>query len=82
MWDEQFEVLLRQHLFFLPAEQELVPDLDLREFGLDSLGVVDLLVALESTYDFRLTDDYMSMDTFMTPGTLWDTISRVRGVVI
>ncbi len=82
MWDEQFEVLLRQHLFFLPAEQELVPELDLREFGLDSLGVVDLLVALESAYDFRLTDDYMSMDTFATPGTLWDTISSVRGAVI
>jgi diaminopimelate decarboxylase len=43
MWDERFEVLVRKYLFFLAADEELRPGLDLREFGLDSLGVVDLL---------------------------------------
>jgi acyl carrier protein len=80
MWDKQFELLLRQYLFFLPADDELIPDLDLREFGLDSLGVVDLLVSLESAYGVHLTDDFLSMDTFTTPAVLWDALSDIRDI--
>jgi acyl carrier protein len=78
MWNEQFEVLLRTHLPFLPDDQELRPALDLREFGLDSMGAVDLLVALESEYCIRLTDDILSMATFATPGVLWAALDEVR----
>lgn len=82
MWDERFEVLLRGYLPFLPADEKLLPDLDLREFGLDSLGVVDLLVCVESEYDVRLNDDVLSMDTFQTPALLWATLSRIAGVTV
>jgi acyl carrier protein len=78
MWNEQFEVLLRTHLPFLPEDQELRPELELREFGLDSMGVVDLLVSIESEYCVRLTDDVLSMDTFATPGVLWATLDEIR----
>jgi acyl carrier protein len=80
MWNEQFEGLLRAHLPFLPADEELGPELDLREFGLDSLGVVDLLVSLETEFRVRLTDDVLSMDTFATPGVLWETVDGIRQV--
>lgn len=77
MWDEQFETLLRSHLPFLEASEELVGDLSLREFGLDSLGVVDLLVSLEEAYDVRLRDDDLRMDTFAAPSVLWAALSRL-----
>ena len=80
MWDKQFENMLRQYLFFLSADQELRPDLDLREFGLDSLGVVDLLVSLECTYGVQMTDDLLSMDTFKTPALLWNTLSGIQDI--
>jgi nodulation protein F len=75
MWDEQFEILIRKHLPFLSADEDIHPDLNLREFGLDSLGVVDLLVSLESTYGIRLVDDALSIETFATPGVLWSAFS-------
>jgi acyl carrier protein len=78
MWNERFEVLLRTHLPFLPDDQELCPELDLRGFGLDSMGVVDLLVALETEYCIRLTDDILSMDTFATPGVLWAALDEIQ----
>lgn len=78
MWDERFESLLRSHLPFLTRAEELRPELELREFGLDSLGVVDLLVSLESEYDVRLTDDILSMDTFATPDTLWTALTTLQ----
>jgi [acyl-carrier-protein] S-malonyltransferase len=78
MWDVQFEALLRSYLPFLPADEELRPELALREFGLDSLGVVDLLVSLESAYDIRLADDHLCMDTFSTPAVLWNALSEIQ----
>jgi acyl carrier protein len=80
MWNERFEDLLRAHLPFLPGDQELRPELDLREFGLDSMGVVDLLVSLESEYCVRLTDDMLSIDTFATPGALWEALHEIQRV--
>jgi acyl carrier protein len=80
MWNKQFELLLRKYLFFLPADEEILPDLDLREFGLDSLGVVDLLVSLESAYDVRLPEDLLSMETFTTPAVLWEALSDIRDI--
>lgn len=78
MWDERFEDLLRTHLPFLPDDQEIRPELDLREFGLDSMGVVELLVTLESEYCVRLTDELLSMATFATPGVLWATLDEIQ----
>jgi acyl carrier protein len=74
-WDEQFESILRGHLPFLPSGEPLDPGQDLRAAGLDSLGAVDLLVALESAYDVRLGEEAMSMDTFATPAALWNTLA-------
>jgi acyl carrier protein len=82
VWDEQFEALLRSYLPFLPAGEELSPDLDMREFGLDSLGVVDLLVSLENTYDVRMTDEILSMDTFSTPAVLWRALSEIQDAAV
>jgi acyl carrier protein len=78
MWDEKFETLLRHHLPFLPEDEDLYQGLDLREFGLDSLGVVDLLVSLESSYGVQLTDDILSKDTFTTPAALWDALEGLQ----
>jgi acyl carrier protein len=75
MWDSQFEELLRQFLPFLPAEEQLTSSAQLREFGLDSLAMVELLSALENAYQVRFEDDALTLETFETPGTLWETLS-------
>ena len=80
MWDNQFEDILRQHLPFLPAVDALAEDASLTNYGLDSMGIVDLLTTLESRYDVAFVDDALTMQTFATPGTLWRTLSALRPV--
>ncbi|QUQ65435.1 acyl carrier protein [Kutzneria sp. CA-103260] len=75
MWDEQYEKLIRQYLPFLPADEPLDPDTDLRDFGLDSLGIVDVLSALEQTFQIRFTEDLLTAETFRTPKVLWTAVS-------
>lgn len=75
MWDLQFEELVRRQLPFLPTDEELHGDSSLREFGLDSLGTVELLSALESAYQIRFSDDALTLETFATPMVLWEALS-------
>jgi acyl carrier protein len=79
MWDEQFVTILRQHLPFMADDEQLTPDTSLRDLGLDSLGTVELLAALESAYDVRFVDDDLSMETFATPAVLWAALTRMAG---
>lgn len=71
MWDEKFEDIVRRHLPFLGADEELAGDAPLRDLGLDSLGAVELLSALEHAYDLRFHEDALTLETFATPDRLW-----------
>ncbi|MFR9800619.1 phosphopantetheine-binding protein [Streptomyces sp. MS06] len=79
MWDEKFEETLRKHLPFLGDGEALDSSAALRDLGLDSLGTVDLMAALESAYDVRFVDDALTMENFSTPGTLWESLSGLAG---
>ncbi|MFC4565989.1 acyl carrier protein [Nocardiopsis mangrovi] len=75
MWDEQFESILREHLPFLPADEEIRKDMSLMDAGLDSMGIVELLSKLEAAYDVRFQDEALALETFENAGTLWNTVS-------
>ena len=75
MWDQKFEEALRRYLPFLGTDEPLNKDIDLRDLGLDSLAIVELLASLENLYDVRFVDEALAMETFQTPGVLWTTLS-------
>ncbi|MFP3992321.1 acyl carrier protein [Streptomyces sp. E11-3] len=76
-WDQQFEETLREYLPFLAADEQLSPDTNMRDMGLDSLGTVELMGSLENTYDVRFVDDALNLDTFATPAVLWEALSKM-----
>lgn len=75
-WDETFEQILRDHLPFLGPDEQITDDLPLREHGLDSLAVVDLLVVLEGAYAMRMRPEDLTLESFATPGTLWRVLTE------
>lgn len=78
MWDDKFEEVLRRHLPHLPADEELEADMRLRDLGLDSVAMVELLSTVEGLYQVRFADDALTPETFETPGTLWRTLDASR----
>ncbi|KJE21279.1 phosphopantetheine-containing protein [Frankia torreyi] len=78
MLDIHFEELLRQHLPFLPADETLHDNTSLREYGLDSLGTVELLSTLEAEYRIRFSEEALTLETFATPALLWRALSTMR----
>lgn len=79
MWDEKFETTLRKNLPLLSREEELSEELSLYDHGLDSMGTVELLSALEQSYSVKFLDDMLTMETFATPRSLWKALSESIG---
>lgn len=72
----EFQTILRRHLPYA-GPGDLSPDDELTALGLDSMGVVQLLVDLEDSYDQELPDDILDEETFATVGSLWARLSAL-----
>ncbi|MBE1485543.1 phosphopantetheine-binding protein [Plantactinospora soyae] len=79
-WDPEFESELRKHVKLLLGDSPLEADASLVDLGLDSLGMVGLLVDLETLYEIEFPDSSMNLETFATAGNLWGVVSRLRGI--
>ncbi|MEU3457842.1 acyl carrier protein [Micromonospora sp. NPDC006766] len=77
MWDAKFEETLRQFVPFLDDDEPLAPDTSLRDLGLDSMGIIEMMAVLEAEYEVRFRDDMLNMQTFATPGALWGGVSKM-----
>ncbi|MGC5016844.1 acyl carrier protein [Streptosporangium sp. DT93] len=77
MWDERFEAVVRNFLPFLPENGELRPELSLRDFGMDSIAMIDLLAALEREYRVRFASEALNIENFQTPSTVWAALSSM-----
>ncbi|MFC7916791.1 phosphopantetheine-binding protein [Streptomyces sp. NPDC057386] len=73
---QRFQDLIRPFLPYADAG-ELDAGRELAALGLDSMGVVQLLAALEEGYDLEFPDDALNQDTFATVGSLWQTVAGV-----
>jgi acyl carrier protein len=70
----RFLEILKPHLPYAGSD-DLAPTDDLAALGLDSMGVVRLLVDLEENYELDLPDELLTEETFATVGSLWATVA-------
>lgn len=70
----QFQNILRAHLPYADSAEFAAHD-ELAGLGLDSMGVVQLLVDIENGYAIELPDDILDEATFATVGSLWKALA-------
>ncbi|KHD77148.1 hypothetical protein MB27_12860 [Actinoplanes utahensis] len=76
----EFEAVLRQCLDgSIGPDTLLHRDTDLRQFGIDSLAIVRLLVTIEDAFGVIVPDEVISFEIFSSAGTLWDVVSGLAG---
>ncbi|MCX4661914.1 phosphopantetheine-binding protein [Streptomyces sp. SID4919] len=73
----RFQDIVRAYLPYAGAG-ELDASQELAALGLDSMGVVQLLAALEEGYGLEFPDDALDQETFSTVGSLWRMVSEVQ----
>lgn len=76
--DPELDVVLRRHVPNLAADAPLRPDDELRTLGVDSLGMMELVLDLESAHGVVFSDDVLVPETFVTVGALAAVVQRLR----
>jgi acyl carrier protein len=76
-WPPAFESTLRAHLPGLEPSERLDGEVQLVQYGLDSMGTVTLLVDLESALDVQFPDEALVPETFDTAALLWEQTRRL-----
>lgn len=74
----EFLDVLREYLPGLEDAQTPDPDTALTAYGLDSLGSISLMLALEEALDLTFPEEQLSAETFRTARTLWGSICGIR----
>ncbi|MGH3611693.1 MAG: phosphopantetheine-binding protein [Pseudonocardia sp.] len=57
---------MRQQLPALPPDVDVKPGADLAFYGLDSLAVVSVIIALQEAFDVEIPDSALSPENFRT----------------
>ncbi|MGC5015558.1 phosphopantetheine-binding protein [Streptosporangium sp. DT93] len=76
---DRFQSILRAHLPYAETGGLTARD-ELSALGLDSMGVVRLLVDIENRYAVELPDEILDEATFATVGSLWGALSMLMTI--
>ncbi|ADB33186.1 phosphopantetheine-binding protein [Kribbella flavida DSM 17836] len=74
-WPDAFEETVRSLLPAYPAQQPLPPDASFRSVGLDSLGIMTLVMRLQQRFAVRFPPAVVAIANFETPAAAWRTVS-------
>jgi acyl carrier protein len=77
-WPPEFERALRSQLPLLAPETPLDPNVELYDLGLDSLGIVALLSALEAEFDVEFPDEILNRELVDSAQNLWMAVKSLR----
>jgi acyl carrier protein len=77
-WDLVFERIVRDNVPLLTDDVPLIPETKLSDFGLDSLNMLGLMIAVEAEYGIEVPSELLTFRTFTTPRALWTAVRRLR----
>lgn len=79
LFRERFEQVLRRHLRLMATDEPIPVDGDLVSIGLDSAGMINLLLDLEETFAISVPDRLLTPETFRTRATLERVVATLAG---
>ena len=75
---QQIREILAEYGRLAAPASELDEDTNLFAVGLDSVAIVNVLMALEERFDVELPDELLSRRSFSSIGTLEDIVSSLQ----
>jgi acyl carrier protein len=75
--DEKLQGVLRSHLPEATQDGPLAPDSTLVDLGIDSLRLVEFIIALEDSFQIAIPDEEMLANNFNTVGTVSTLVNRI-----
>lgn len=78
--DAQIRQILKTHARLGDVADTIADNGDLFEAGLDSLAIVNVMLAVEEQFDIELPDEMLSRQTFSTIATLRKAVEQMSTV--
>jgi len=75
--EPKFDALLRRHCRLVAPGSPIDPDALLATLGVDSLEVVEMIVAIEDEFDLAIPQEMLTPEVFATPATIWQAIGEL-----
>lgn len=79
-WPDAFTDTVRAHVPLLRGDSSLDPDAALADYGLNSLRMVSLLIALEDQFLITVPDELLIDSSFRNTRSLWSTIQQAAAM--
>jgi acyl carrier protein len=75
---KEVEAIVRPHLKFVKEGEEIAPDRNLGEAGLDSMASIDLLLDLEEKAEIVIADDLITENSFFSLEEIAKLVEEAR----
>jgi len=75
---QSLEKVLRMHARFISNGADIGPDMSLASLGIDSLGMIELVVKLEGEFDLEIPPEQITPETFATPASIWKLLCQLN----
>lgn len=73
---ERISALIKEKFLEVPGELE--PAADLFALGLDSMGIMQLLILIEQSFGVRIPDQAVTQENFRSPGRIAELIRGIK----
>lgn len=77
MLEPALSQILRTHARYMANSTDIDQDMPLAKLGVDSLGIIELIVAIEDRFDLEIPPQQVTPETFATPASIWELLCRL-----
>jgi acyl carrier protein len=74
---QKLEWILRAHARFIATGTAINPDMSLTSLGVDSLGILQMIVQIEDEFDLEIPPEQITPETFSTPASIWQLLCKI-----
>jgi acyl carrier protein len=79
-WDDKFDHLLRSYCRLAESHDTIDPDTPFDLLGIDSVGLLGLIVDSEEVFGVEFPNDMLTSDVLATPGAFWQALTDLMSL--
>ena len=73
-WPQEFDQIMRRYCRFADPVLAIAANSSLTSLGIDSMGLINMIIAIEDTFAVTVPDEMLTSESLRTPGSVWAAV--------